>query len=365
MLRPSTAPDEEALAAAAAHERAGNVDQTMQICRRVLERGPNFDAQYLLGLALMRAGRDAEAKEWIDKAVAIEPGVLNCGQDALLRQFGRYSPLDSARTRYEEFKLIAATDGFIISFPKCGRTWVRLLLGKLLQLQFGLPEDGDMLETRALTSRITGVPTVDISHDDYPHFKPAAAIERSKERYRGKTIVLLVRDPRDTIVSYYFQYVRRGDNRRANDAQFNGTMSEFIRHRIGSIDSLVTFYNVWASQRDVPQSFHLLRYEDLRQAPVPTLAQLLKYLNMPEIDQRTIERAVAYCSFENMQRIERGNVLKNIRLATPDTSDPESFKVRRGKVGGYRDYLTPQDIAFIDARLALLDDLYAGYKTAT
>jgi hypothetical protein len=29
-------------------------------------------------------------------------------------------------------------------------------------------------------------------------------------------------------------------------------------------------------------------------------------------------------------------------------NDPESYKTRRGKVGGYVDYLTAEDIAFID-----------------
>jgi hypothetical protein len=36
-------------------------------------------------------------------------------------------------------------------------------------------------------------------------------------------------------------------------------------------------------------------------------------------------------------------------LRTSSAADPESFKVRRGKVGGFRDYLAPDDIAYIDA----------------
>ena len=33
-------------------------------------------------------------------------------------------------------------------------------------------------------------------------------------------------------------------------------------------------------------------------------------------------------------------------------ADPEAFKVRRGKVGGFRDYLSDDDVAWIDACVA-------------
>ena len=37
------------------------------------------------------------------------------------------------------------------------------------------------------------------------------------------------------------------------------------------------------------------------------------------------------------------------RLRPADPHNPESFKVRRGKVGGYVDYLSSEDIAYVDA----------------
>ena len=42
-----------------------------------------------------------------------------------------------------------------------------------------------------------------------------------------------------------------------------------------------------------------------------------------------------------------------------DYAEARGFKVRRGKVGGYTDYLTPEDIAFgkkLEDRLRQLDD---------
>jgi len=354
----------EGVAAAETHLKAGRPLEAVQTCRAILQRQPaQFDAHYLLGLALLQAGQVKEGEQWLNKACALEPAILDCAHmDALLRQRGQYSAFRSAVQRYREFKALQSTDAFIISYPKCGRTWLRLMLGKFLQLQFGLAEDTPLLELHALTSRLPGLPKVELTHDDHPQWKGAAGIERSKTRYRGKKVVFLARDPRDALVSYYFEYARRRSKQLANDAGFNGTVSEFVRHPIGGADSLTTFYNVWADQRAVPAAFQLLRYEDLHAAPVPTLRGLLEFLEFPHADDAMLERVVSYCSFQNMQRMERDNALNSIRLAAADPNDPDSFKVRKGKVGGYGDYLTADDLAYVNAKTAALDDLYRDYK---
>lgn len=356
--------EQEAFARAAKHYAAGRFPEAISLYRGLAQQNPlNFDAFYLLGIALLRTGQYAEANDCLRKATSLAPEVAECGHmDGLLRQQGKYSPLNSAIARYQKYKELQTTDIFIISYPKCGRTWLRLLLGKLLQQQFKFPEDERLLELHTITSRRPSLPAVEVSHDDYPHWKPADAVERSKLRYREKKVVFLVRDPRDVLVSYYFQYTRRGDKNLANDASFNGTISDFIRHRIGGIDTLAAFYNVWAAQRSVPHSFYVLRYEDLHDTPIASLRKLITFLRFPKAGYETLKRVVAYCSFDNMRRMERENMLKSVRLATPNLSDPESFKVRRGIVGGYRDYLGEADLDFLDRKIDGLDPMYDSYK---
>jgi len=49
------------------------------------------------------------------------------------------------------------------------------------------------------------------------------------------------------------------------------------------------------------------------------------------------------------------------RMAPRDQDNPDSYKVRRAKVGGYRDYFDDEQIAAIDAMVAdRLDPVY-GY----
>jgi hypothetical protein len=45
-----------------------------------------------------------------------------------------------------------------------------------------------------------------------------------------------------------------------------------------------------------------------------------------------------------------------------DKDNPDSFKVRRAKVGGYRDYFTDEEVAAIDAKLAAELDPLFGYS---
>jgi len=38
-------------------------------------------------------------------------------------------------------------------------------------------------------------------------------------------------------------------------------------------------------------------------------------------------------------------------LQPADASDPESYKVRRGEIGGYRHYLSAADIAYLEGKM--------------
>ena len=49
------------------------------------------------------------------------------------------------------------------------------------------------------------------------------------------------------------------------------------------------------------------------------------------------------------------------RLMVKDSGNPESFKVRRGKVGGYTDYFSEQELGEIDRLIAQIPPLY-GYQ---
>jgi hypothetical protein len=61
-----------------------------------------------------------------------------------------------------------------------------------------------------------------------------------------------------------------------------------------------------------------------------------------------------------MKAAEAAGTFEDQRLRPGDPSRPDSFKVRRGRVGGYREDLGPESIAYVDAAVARLDPFY-GY----
>ena len=183
---------------------------------------------------------------------------------------------------------------------------------------------GDPLEIFDLTKAEPGIPTIEFTHDDYPQLKPFDRLFPDKSIYQGKRVVLLVRDPRDVLVSYYFQYTRRGAKERANDAQFDGTISDFIRQDIGALKSIVAFYNIWVCNRTVPKSFHLLRYEALHHEPANELRTLIDFLGLPDFGASARDDAIKFAKFENMEaeRIEPGKLRVGHRAPPPKSGGP-------------------------------------------
>jgi Sulfotransferase domain len=247
------------------------------------------------------------------------------------------------------------TDVYVLSYPKCGRTWLRLLMGKALVDELSLT-DANPMELSDLHRASSLVPRIRITHDDNPQLKRPDEVERDKRRYAGKKVVFLVRNPRDVVISYYFQASRRRD-------RFAGTPSEFLRHPVGSLDTILTYYNVWAESRAVAADFCLVRYEDLHRDAAGELARVLRLIARAP-SREVLDRAVEFARFDNMRALERKNAFGSARLKPRDAADPESFKTRKGKVGGYREYFTPEDIEYLEARIAeRLSPFYAEYRT--
>lgn len=103
---------------------------------------------------------------------------------------------------YEELKKRDAADAAIVSFGKSGRTWVRVLLWRYLAVKNGYASDS-ISGFDEFRDRRPGVPVLFFTHDNY--LKDYLGHDRKAEVYNDLPVVLLVRDPRDTAVSQFFQ----------------------------------------------------------------------------------------------------------------------------------------------------------------
>jgi hypothetical protein len=104
-----------------------------------------------------------------------------------------------------------------------------------------------------------------------------------------------------------------------------------------------------------------VRYEDMKAAPGRELARMLDFMGTPGTADE-IEEAVRFSSFENMRKLEerRAFWFSGGRMVAKDRKNPSSFKTRRGKVGGWRDYFSAEEAATIESMIReRLDPVFA------
>jgi hypothetical protein len=255
----------------------------------------------------------------------------------------------------------------LLSFPKCGRTWFKAMLKAYFERAFGvdsLPFDGHVEWHR----RDPRIPRLLVEHDDDPHFKAVEELRAGKQRFAKHAVILLVRDPRDVIVSLFYEMTRRtrfyedwgfDTARVTQDAE---DLSTFIRGPVGRLDVLLAYWNIWAQQRGEVRAFTVARYEDLHSSPVEELTRLLAFIGV-EPSPEHVERAIEECRFEQMKKREAKGSFDSKTLQPADPEDPDSFKVRKGKVGGYLEELSAVDLDWIDERVAGLPDFLSCYRS--
>jgi hypothetical protein len=362
--RPSLTTKEKMALALFAYLKQRDRKKASELCKQVLAGNPrHFLALYLTGLLAYRPGDEQRAFALMDEARRIEPAFDAFGfTDRLFSQLGA-PKIRLATEKLYNYWIIAVSSGLLVSYPKCGRTWVNMFLTRYLhkekEKEAPPAELNDFIRVNSKGAQMNLL----FTHDDFPHQTPWTALFQDKSAYRGKRVVFLVRDPRDVVVSYYFQYTRRGGREKAG-GKFTGTLSDFVRYEIGGIRSIVGFYNIWANSTHIPAHFMALRYEDLRSNPEKEFARLLDFLGLPDLGRAAFDDAREYSSFENMKQLERSGAVKSRHLEPPVVDgDPEGFKVRRGIVGGYKDYLSADDQRFLNEYInGNLDDYFACYK---
>lgn len=250
-------------------------------------------------------------------------------------------------------------DVHIVSFPKCGRTWLVLMIAKVIERHYGVSVENP-LKLRRYKQKIPELPLILQHHDGGPEFLRVDELETDKSPYAGRKVLFLVRDPRDVTISAYFQKTRRNNN-------YSGTLREYVYHPVGSIETNIEFYNIWARNRDVPDDFLLMTYEDMHEDTARELRRAVEFLGIDGVSDDTIMTAVEECRFDNMRKLEATNALGSKRLAPRDSEDETTYKTREGRVGGYASHLEPDEVAYIDRVIAeRLDPLYSRYiKTSS
>ncbi len=260
-------------------------------------------------------------------------------------KFLRSTPIISNYYRLYSFRKI---DVIINSFPKSGRTWLRVMLIRYLQLHYNLEINPKILNPLVLVNLNHELPKIIFIHgNEVPFLLEPEKITSSTIGYQKKKFIFLVRDPKDVIISSYFERTKRGDNL----SNYKGTISEFLRLKKGSLETILKFLRIWYENKSKFDNFLLIKYEDLRTNPEKEMFRILDFMGIPNIDKNKIFDCVEFGSFNKMKKMEKNGVFDDPILKPTKVVEDNSFKTRRGKVGGYVDYLNKSDIEFLNERI--------------
>jgi hypothetical protein len=226
-------------------------------------------------------------------------------------------------------------DVFIVSYPRSGNTWIRFLMGNLLN-----PDDPVTFAN--VESR---VPEIYLFSDRDLRGLARPRILKSHEYFdpRYKRTIYIVRDPRDVAVSLYHYSLKR------NHVPAAYPVDEFIPRFVNG--EFFEYCGTWeehvlswkATRKNKPGSL-FLKYEDLLANPEKELTAIASALEIEAVSAK-VALAVELSSAGRMQNLEKKHASE--WKLTKSTRQDIPF-VRQAKSGGWRSELSANSVRAIE-----------------
>lgn len=222
----------------------------------------------------------------------------------------------------------------LVEYPKSGGTWLGQLVSEYLDIPF--PRNKFPTTKRSLF---------------HGHYLPKNRIVKNKK------IILLVRDGRDTLVSFYHHQLLWNDKNKLNPSNVEyyrktvgfdnyenvkKNMAAYIKysflHKPPKFQHYLfhgnwfQFNDAWLKEAEKSNNIYLVRYEDLLSDTQGTMRTLIKnFFNEEEINEERLAEVVHKYSFENQTKRKKGDENTN------------SF-LRKGISGDWKNYFGASEI---------------------
>ena len=149
-------------------------------------------------------------------------------------------------------------------------------------------------------------------------------------------------------MSHYHQITKRS----LKPLKFS-CMSSFIRNKELGFNRIIHFYNLWFKQKTEVRDFLLIKYEDMTKCS-DTLFLVSKFLKL-NLDRETVNEIYDEFTSEKMRKKElRGDLKNSLSFGT----ELNSLKVRKAKVGTFKDEMNKDDIDYCNINLKYLNSFY-------
>ncbi len=237
---------------------------------------------------------------------------------------------------------LSKRDVVLGSYPRPGGTWLAIMLAELLTDS-----------TFDLRSGDRSVPMVG-EGEGVVVLPDGGRLLRTHEPYRSEysRSILLVRDPRDIVISYFhFQ--------RDHLSRFDGSLDQFIHRFVrGEVDHYTPWHDHVATWLDSGERQIVVRYEDLHADPARELTRIAGFLDNP-IEGEKIGATVAKNTFDAMREKEdRSAVVPRM------TEEVSARFVRSGTVAGWRERLSGEQVLAIESVMKSVME-HVGYRPAS
>ncbi|KAH0857574.1 hypothetical protein HID58_085835 [Brassica napus] len=251
-------------------------------------------------------------------------------------------PLLAGCLHAQDFFQARPVDFFICSYPKSGTTWLKALAFSIVNRSRFDDSSNPLLKRNTLFS----------TH--MPHGLLPESISNSCCK-----MVYIWRDPKDTFISMwtFFQKQKFGSG------PLNSLEECFDMFCLGLsgygpyLDHVMSY---WKAYQENPNKILFLKYETMREDPLPYVKRLAEFMGYgftaEEEEKWVVEKVVNLCSFETLKNLE-ANKGEKYREDIPLNAYQNSAYFRKGKVGDWQTYLTPEMAARIDG---LMEEKFKG-----
>ncbi|MDX1400604.1 MAG: sulfotransferase domain-containing protein [Kiloniellales bacterium] len=250
------------------------------------------------------------------------------------------------------------TPAIIIGHQKCGNTWLRAMLSRFYQMKYDIPSNL-ILKSDEFQRINDKVPRIFCTngHYSYQHVIADAFDPATRDPYISSLPVLFIaRHPCDIAVSWYLQFTKRESTAKVElinadlKTSINGaqiSLWDFVRHSELGVNAMIDYLNAWYDRLHDLETVHWTSYESMRLDPRQVLTRVLSFYE-EDYTEDQISEALKFTSFDNLQRLEQDGHFQAGGLARQSKSDPTKRKVRRGKIGGYREDFDAERVAELD-----------------
>ncbi len=245
-------------------------------------------------------------------------------------------------------------DILVLSIGKSGRTWLRVMINKYISLAYNISFGLEDLSTNDDT-----IPSIFYTHEMWEHFSKATISQKVLGKYvipdkflMTKKVVLLYRDPRDILVSLYFHMAKRSKKR------VHIKLADLLWNQNIGIRRIIQVLNEWRQRLENHPSCFWISYEDLKFDPFKNFVNILRFIFLNRVSEDLAKQAVEFADFKNMKKMEAKGEFKSKILQPGDPSDPDSYKVREGKVGGYVHHFSKEELCYLDRAITGLSTFY-------